>query len=122
MLDLLTLCRKQRQCKRVVELWKTLWVNVCGSNESTRAEFFIEAFSLVFFAWSIASQSPGLSGAGNKGVDPFDVYAVDGPGEQLLHITVRPNGNQVRVVQEGVLAMPGKPHGIARHPTQSSLL
>jgi 6-phosphogluconolactonase (cycloisomerase 2 family) len=75
--------------------------------------------SLVFFAWSIASQSPGLSGAGNKGVDPFDVYAVDGPGEQLLHITVRPNGNQVRVVQEGVLAMPGKPHGIARHPTQS---
>ena len=45
MLDLLTLCRKQRQCKRVVELWKTLWVNVCGSNESTRAEFFIEALS-----------------------------------------------------------------------------
>jgi len=78
--------------------------------------------SLVFFAWSIASQSPGLSGAGNKGVDPFDVYAVDGPGEQLLHITVRPNGNQVRVVQEGVLAMPGKPHGIARHPTKSSCI
>ena len=73
--------------------------------------------SLVFFAWSIASQSPGLSGAGNKGVDPFDVYAVDGPGEQLLHITVRPNGNQVRVVQEGVLAMPGKPHGIATTPS-----
>ncbi len=78
--------------------------------------------SLVFFASSIASQSPGLSAAGNKGVDPFDLYAVDGPGEQLLHITVRPNGNQVRVVKESVLAMPGKPHGIARHPTKSSCI
>jgi len=78
--------------------------------------------SLVLFTWSIASLSPGLCAVINEGTDPFDVYAVDGSGEQLLHITVRPNGNRVQVLQEDVLAMPGKPHGIARHPAKSSCI
>ena len=74
---------------------------------------------LIIFVWSAVVLPLELCVAADEGVDPFDVYAVDASGEQLLHITVRPNGNQVRVVKEGVLAMPGKPHDIARHPTQS---
>ena len=74
---------------------------------------------LIIFVWSAGVLPLEPFAAADEDAGPFDVYAVDGSGEQLLHITVRPNGNQVRVVKEGVLAMPGKPHGIARHPTQS---
>ena len=74
---------------------------------------------LIVFMWSAVVLPLELCAAVDKGVDPFGVYAVDASGEQLLHITVRPDGHRVRVVQEGVLAMPGKPHDIARHPTQS---
>ena len=74
---------------------------------------------LIVFVWSAVVLPLEPCAAADEDVDPFDVYAVDGSGEQLLHITVRPNGNQVRVVHEGMLAMPGKPHDIARHPTQS---
>ena len=35
---------------------------------------------------------------------------------------MRPDGHRLRVVQEGVLAMSGKPHDIARHPTQSGFV
>ena len=74
---------------------------------------------LIVFVWSVLALPLELCAAAEEGGDPFDVYAADGSGEQLLHITVRPNGNRVHVIQAGVLAMPGKPHGIARHPTQS---
>ena len=77
---------------------------------------------LIIFAWSAVVLPLEPCAAGDEDVDPFDVYAVDGSGEQLLHITVRPNGNQVQVLQEGVLAMPGKPRGIAKHPTQPSII
>ena len=77
---------------------------------------------LIILVWSAVVLPLEPCAAGDEDVDPFDVYAVDGSGEQLLHITVRPNGNQVRVVKEGVLAMPGKPHGIARHPAKSSCI
>jgi 6-phosphogluconolactonase (cycloisomerase 2 family) len=77
---------------------------------------------LIIFVWSAGVLPLEPCAAADEDVVPFDVYAVDGSGEQLLHITVRPNGNQVRVVKEGVLAMPGKPHGIARHPANSSCI
>ncbi len=75
--------------------------------------------SVVLIVCGVVTLSLGLHAAANEGVHPFDLYAVDGAGEQLLHIAVRPNGNQIQVMQEGVLAMPGKPHGIAKHPVQS---
>ena len=78
--------------------------------------------SFIFIVWSVVALSPGLCAAADERGNPFVVYAVDGSGEQLLHITVRPNGNQVQVLQEGVLAMPGKPRGIAKHPTQPSII
>ncbi|MEO2000607.1 MAG: beta-propeller fold lactonase family protein [Pirellulales bacterium] len=81
--------------------------------------FHASTLLLIFFVWGIAAPSHGLCTLADKGSDSFDVYAVDGSGEQVIHVAVRPNGNQVRVVKEGVLAMPGKPHGIARHPMQS---
>ena len=77
---------------------------------------------LIILVWSAVVLPLEPCAAGDEDVDPFDVYAVDGSGEQLLHITVRPNGNQVQVLQEGVLAMPGKPRGIAKHPTQPSII
>ena len=77
---------------------------------------------LIIFVWSAGVLPLEPCAAADEDVVPFDVYAVDGSGEQLLHITVRPNGNQVRVVKEGVLAMPGKPRGIAKHPTQPSII
>jgi 6-phosphogluconolactonase (cycloisomerase 2 family) len=84
--------------------------------------FHRSTISLIFLVWSVVALSPGLCNAADKGSDPFDVYAVDGAGEQLRHIKVRPDGNRVEVVQEGLIAMPGKPQGIARHPTQSSFI
>ena len=82
----------------------------------------LNTISLVVFAWSVVALSPGLCAAADERGNPFVVYAVDGSGEQLLHITVRPSGNRIQVLQEGVLAMPGKPRGIAKHPTQPSII
>ena len=85
-------------------------------------KFRLSTIFLIVFVWSAVVLPLGLCAADDEGVDPFDVYAVDGSGEQLLHITVRPNGHRVQVVKESVLAMPGKPHGIARHPAKSSCI
>ena len=76
----------------------------------------------IFFVWGIAAPSPALCALADEGCDSFDVYAVDGSGEQVIHVAVRPNGNQAQIVQEGVIGMPGKPHGIAKNPAQSSLI
>ena len=80
---------------------------------------FQSIVSLLFFVLSVVAPSTRLCAAADEVVYPFDVYAADGSGEQLLHITVQPNGHRVQVMQKGVVAMPGKPHGISRHPTQS---
>jgi len=81
--------------------------------------FHASTLLLIFFVWGIAALSHGLCALADEGGDSFDVYAVDGSGEQVIHAAVRPNGNQAQIVQEGVIGMPGKPHGIARHPMQS---
>lgn len=80
---------------------------------------FQSIVSLLFFVLSVVAPSTRLCAAADEVVYPFDVYAADGSGEQLLHITVQPNGHRVQVMQKGVVALPGKPHGISRHPTQS---
>ena len=82
----------------------------------------LNTISLVVFAWSVGALPPGLCAAADERGNPFVVFAVDGSGEQLLHITVRPSGNRVQVLQEGVLAMPGKPRGMAKHATQPSII
>ena len=82
----------------------------------------LNTISLVVFAWSVVALPPGLCAAADERGNPFVVYAVDGSDEQLLHVTVRASGNRVQVLQEGVLAMPGKPRGIAKHPTQPSII
>ena len=50
---------------------------------------------LIILVWSAVVLPLEPCAAGDEDVDPFDVYAVDGSGEQLLHITVRPSGNQL---------------------------
>ena len=82
----------------------------------------LNTISLVVFAWSVVALPPGLCAAADERGNPFVVYAIDGSDEQLLHVTVRASGNRVQVLQEGVLAMPGKPRGIAKHPTQPSII
>ena len=82
----------------------------------------LNTISLAVFAWSVVALPPGLCAAADERGNPFVVYAVDGSGEQLLHITVRPSDNRVQILQEGVLAIPGKPRGMAKHPTQPSII
>ena len=98
---------------------KTLSECVQIKRRRTAIVFHANTILLILFVWSVVAPSPTLYVSADEGGDPFDVYAVDGSGEQLIHVAVRPNGNQVRLVREGMLAMPGKPHDIARHPTQS---
>ena len=80
------------------------------------------ASSCIIFLWGLAVLPLGLCKSVDKGVDSFDVYAVDGAGEQVLHVKVRPSSNQFQVVLEDVIAMPGKPHGIAKHPTKPAFI
>ncbi|MDA7899172.1 lactonase family protein [Pirellulales bacterium] len=53
---------------------------------------------------------------------PFAVYAVDGPGKQVLHVQVHFTNDHVRVVHKDGIPLPGRPRGIAKHPKQSSLI
>lgn len=84
--------------------------------------FRFYAIALNGIALCAIALSPGLCLATEDCGDRFTVYAVDGPGKQLLHVTVRPDGNRVQIVQEGVVALPGVPHGIAKHPMRSNYI
>ena len=53
---------------------------------------------------------------------PFAVYAVDGPGKQVLHVQVHFTNDHARVVHKDGIPLPGRPRGIAKHPKQSSLI
>ena len=53
---------------------------------------------------------------------PFAVYAVDGPGKQVLHVQVHFTNDHFRVVHKNGIPLPGRPRGIAKHPKQSSLI